>query len=67
MFVSKEIAKTRYQFCKECDHFTAVKVCAKCSCFMPAKVVLSLSKCPINKWGSGKVDNSITEQFNVEE
>jgi len=47
-----QFAKDRYSICKECEAFSnLVKVCGECYCFMPAKVVIKSSECPIGLWG----------------
>lgn len=51
MFVSFVKAKERYSICKSCEYLTAIKNCEKCRCFMPAKTTISITKCPIDKWG----------------
>jgi hypothetical protein len=46
----KEIQEKRYEICKVCKHFTALKTCKECGCIMPLKVKLFDAKCPIGKW-----------------
>jgi hypothetical protein len=47
-----EIAAERYSICQSCDQFNSTfKSCKDCGCFMPAKVLLKFSKCPLGKWG----------------
>jgi hypothetical protein len=49
---SKKRAKTRMDICKECDSYNSkFKLCNECACFMPAKVLLKESFCPLLKWG----------------
>ena len=41
----------RMDICKECDRYNSkVKSCKECGCFMPAKVLLKKSFCPLLKW-----------------
>lgn len=40
----------RYDACKKCVFFTAKKLCLKCHCFMPIKIKIKNSKCPLGKW-----------------
>lgn len=41
----------RYSICKECPFFVSLtRQCLKCGCYMPEKVKLSNSFCPIGKW-----------------
>jgi hypothetical protein len=48
---SKEIADQRYSVCKLCSRFiSATTQCKECSCFMPLKVKIEKSKCPIGNW-----------------
>ena len=50
-FMIKEIAASRMDICKGCDRFNKhTKMCKECSCFMPAKVLLKKSFCPLLKW-----------------
>ena len=48
--VPKNIKDERLEICKTCEFFTSLQKCKKCGCFMPAKVILTNTKCPINKW-----------------
>ena len=42
----------RLATCNECPRLIkAVQVCKECGCFMPAKVWLLDSWCPLQKWG----------------
>lgn len=51
MWASKEIAQSRFDICKECEHFFKPTLsCKKCGCFMKAKVKVARSVCPIDKW-----------------
>jgi hypothetical protein len=52
IFVPKDIADARYETCKSCDRFSALKFCKECGCFMPAKTKLFQVDCPLKKWGS---------------
>jgi hypothetical protein len=52
IFAIKELQEKRYNICKTCDSFTALKTCSKCGCIMPLKVKLANSKCPLEKWES---------------
>ena len=49
-FVSKEIAKQRYNICKECEEMNRLKQCSQCGCFVIAKTRFANSPCPKNKW-----------------
>ena len=44
------LAKQRYEICKGCEHFSSLKFCGKCGCFMPLKVRIDTVSCPIQKW-----------------
>ena len=44
------IKEERMNICKTCEHFTGLQRCKKCGCFMPAKVLLARTKCPLDKW-----------------
>lgn len=50
-FVEKQIAQSRYDMCKECNHFIKITTqCKVCGCFMKVKVKFADSKCPLDKW-----------------
>jgi hypothetical protein len=48
--VARLVRKSRLDICKQCQYFTGLERCALCGCFMPAKVMLPHSACPIGKW-----------------
>ena len=43
--------KEKYKICHECEHLKK-RMCNLCGCFMPAKVIIPFSVCPINKWSN---------------
>lgn len=46
-----DTGQSRLDICKTCPELLRfTKQCKKCGCFLPAKVLLSNSKCPIGKW-----------------
>lgn len=48
--VDNEKALLRRTKCNQCEHLSKHKFCNQCGCFMPIKVWLKTSKCPISKW-----------------
>ena len=51
MFLAIEKAAERYVICMQCEQFgNKTKMCKKCHCWMPGKVKLTNSKCPLGKW-----------------
>lgn len=41
----------RMKMCLQCEHFfKPTRQCTKCGCFMPVKVRLKNSSCPVKKW-----------------
>jgi hypothetical protein len=41
----------RMKMCLQCEHFfKPTRQCKKCGCFMPIKVRLKGSSCPVGKW-----------------
>lgn len=41
----------RFCICQACPYYhRASKRCKKCGCFLPPKVRLKVSECPIKKW-----------------
>ena len=49
-FASKELQEQRYETCKGCDAFTALKTCRECGCIMPLKIKIADAACPLEKW-----------------
>ena len=49
----KKRVETRMDICKECDSYNSkFKLCNECDSFVPAKVLIKESFCPLSKWGS---------------
>ena len=42
-------AKDRLAICEACENYS-YKFCKKCSCFLPFKVLVRGTSCPIKKW-----------------
>jgi hypothetical protein len=42
--------EARYDICKGCTAFTALKTCKECGCIMPLKIKLHGAICPLGKW-----------------
>lgn len=68
LMASAEKAAERMAICESCEFFKMGR-CAKCGCFMTAKVHLESSGCPINKWGPElqKVYSQDTVQKNMQQ
>ncbi len=49
-FATTELQEQRYEICKSCDSFTALKTCRECGCIMPLKIKISDVSCPVGKW-----------------
>lgn len=47
--MSEEVG-IRISLCKSCDRLNSLNFCKECGCFMPAKVRLKWSECPLKKW-----------------
>lgn len=47
---TKELQEQRYEICKNCDAFTALKTCKECGCIMPLKIKIASAACPLDKW-----------------
>jgi hypothetical protein len=51
IFVSEEIATSRFSICQSCDQFLLESNrCKMCGCFMKYKTKVNLAKCPAGKW-----------------
>ena len=62
ILVSKDVAKTRFEICNNCDKLiNPVKVCKLCGCFVLAKITLAKSYCPQQKWMPAEQDVSINK------
>jgi len=40
----------RLTICSSCTHYTSIKFCDICNCFMPVKTYWISAKCPENMW-----------------
>ena len=50
-WAKKETSDLRFNICLECPELIKLsKQCKQCGCFMPLKVKMKLSECPIKKW-----------------
>jgi hypothetical protein len=68
LFASREDSKKRYSICNSCDNFLhKTKMCKKCRCYMPIKVILANAMCPISQWTIVNHDKSITNGYEVEQ
>ena len=51
IITDREKIKERAKICKECiELIKVVHICSICKCFMPAKIPLANSTCPLGKW-----------------
>jgi Family of unknown function (DUF6171) len=50
VIASPKVMLRRNQICEGCDFWTE-GICSRCGCPVIAKTVLSLERCPVNKWG----------------
>jgi hypothetical protein len=48
---TQQQADQRFDTCKRCINMSVLNTCNQCGCFMPAKVRLKHSYCPIQFWG----------------
>ena len=49
--VGMNYSEIRYEICKHCENFSKMlKICRKCGCFMPGKVLMKKTSCPMHKW-----------------
>lgn len=49
--VKRLYGKQKLEICKKCDKYIkSVGICSVCKCFMPIKINIWGSNCPINKW-----------------
>ena len=49
-FATANVQTERYEICKQCPSFTALKTCRECGCIMPLKIKLAGASCPLTKW-----------------
>lgn len=45
-----DVQTDRYEICKQCTAFTALKTCRECNCIMPLKIKIASASCPLVKW-----------------
>lgn len=43
------LTEQRQKICESCESFKAF-ICTECNCFIPLKIRLKSSSCPIDKW-----------------
>ena len=53
--VSEEVAETRRNICRKCEHKTSIGTCGICHCVISAKTRLALAECPEKKWSKEDV------------
>lgn len=61
-FVVEKIRNERLDLCQSCDKYNKLKFCSECGCFMPAKISLYQTKCPLNKWGEVYNEEYLSEE-----
>ena len=50
-YSDQEIQDKRLAICEGCDSRNKIlNICKECGCYIPFKIKLSESECPINKW-----------------
>lgn len=67
--VANDVVAERIQICTSCPELNRLKMCKKCGCFMPVKIRLKSSSCPIGKWdktGTEEYDKSINLDSKIE-
>jgi hypothetical protein len=65
LFVTEQQQDERLAICGACEHFTLLKFCSQCNCFMPVKTKISSKKCPLDKWLSIENDPSDHSSINT--
>jgi hypothetical protein len=45
-----EYAKVRRETCEQCPEKSERNTCKKCGCYLPAKILLKPTNCPLGKW-----------------
>lgn len=58
--VDPDTRKKRIDTCNSCEYLTAIAGCSICKCFMPAKVWLKFTSCPVQKWTA---ESGLPEDF----
>jgi len=49
-FDMKRYSIDRWNICESCPLMTKSKICGKCGCYVPAKVLVKSAACPKEKW-----------------
>ena len=61
--VEEELASERLAICKDCPRIRkSSMLCKECGCFMPGKVKLPNSFCPIGKWQAVEQELEVYEE-----
>lgn len=47
---SRETRRARISECIQCPSSKLQILCTECGCYLPTKIALTRSKCPLNKW-----------------
>lgn len=47
--IEDELIAQRQDICDACTHLKAY-ICSRCLCFMPLKIRIKTTKCPLGKW-----------------
>ena len=54
---SEELYAQRLDICMSCDKLIKItKQCKMCKCFMVQNTKLAHASCPLNKWGSARME-----------
>jgi hypothetical protein len=49
-FIQEEDGQRKKAICLQCEHMVEHLTCALCTCFLPSKIQLFMSKCDADKW-----------------
>ena len=68
LLASKEEFDYKMGICKQCSYYnSALKLCNKCNCFLPAKLRLPRAECPMHKWDPDRYRLQIVIDHNPHE
>ena len=54
-----QFIKDRFDICDSCEKFNrSTYTCKECGCFMPVKITIPLTSCPLGKWEEKKEEEN---------
>lgn len=45
-----DVIQIRKELCESCESYTALNTCSECNCFVPFRITVKNTRCPLYKW-----------------